>query len=160
MTTETGPHIIKRQHWVPVVAALMLRGQSILVGQRPEGTNLAGHWEFPGGKIELGESPEQALHRELKEEIGIDAEIGPIRFSCTHWFSYTGIIILFYQVNYWKGEPKSIQHQELKWVLVSELNQLKIPDANQKVLPFLKSLTDESNRAHRFEAQMEKSEKS
>ncbi|MEI7974047.1 MAG: NUDIX domain-containing protein, partial [Bdellovibrio sp.] len=56
-----------KTQWIPVVAGVLRKDHLILLGQRPEGNHLAGHWEFPGGKIEAGESPEQALQRELKE---------------------------------------------------------------------------------------------
>ena len=96
---------LKKIHWIPVVACLLRKDQKILVGQRPENHSLAGLWEFPGGKVEIGESPEQALARELNEELGIEADIGTLKLACTHSYGDVGIIILFYVVNYWKGEP-------------------------------------------------------
>ena len=64
----------KRPHWIPVVAGLIRRKDSFLLGLRPTGHSLPGVWEFPGGKIELGESPEEALKRELREELGIEIQ--------------------------------------------------------------------------------------
>jgi len=125
----------KRPSWIPVVTGLIMKSDSVLVGLRPEGKNLAGQWEFPGGKIESGESPEEALKRELMEELGIEAQIGKIMFAGTHSYGETGILLLFYHVPYWKGEPKNIHHRELKWVKVGELDHLNIPGANRKVLP-------------------------
>ena len=112
----------------------------ILVGQRPENHTLAGLWEFPGGKIEANESPEGALERELKEELGIEAEIGDIVFAGTHSYGDTGILLLFYIVKYWKGEPKPFYHRELKWVQLKDLQDLDIPGANRKVLPHIVQL--------------------
>lgn len=125
---------MKRPTWIPVVTGLIRKGDKVLVGQRPVGNTLAGNWEFPGGKIEKNESPEQALVRELNEELGIDAEVGALKLASTHTFGETGIIILFYEVLFWKGVPKAVHHMELKWVTAPELKDLSIPDANRRIL--------------------------
>lgn len=123
-----------KKHWIPVVAGLLKKGSYVLVGQRPENHSLAGQWEFPGGKIELGESPEEALARELQEEVGIDAEIGALRMAVTHSYEDVGIIILFYDVPYWKGEPKAIHHAQIEWIYPEELKSRPIPDANKRII--------------------------
>jgi 8-oxo-dGTP diphosphatase len=125
---------LKKINWIPVVAGFLKKDQKILVGQRPENHSLAGLWEFPGGKIEIGETPEQALQRELNEELGIEAEIGTLRLACTHSYGDVGIIILFYEVNYWKGEPKAQHHLMLEWIYPQELKLRPIPEANKKIL--------------------------
>ncbi|MBN8537655.1 MAG: (deoxy)nucleoside triphosphate pyrophosphohydrolase [Deltaproteobacteria bacterium] len=125
---------LKKIHWIPVVAGLLRKDQHILVGQRPENHSLAGLWEFPGGKIEIGESPEVALARELNEELGITAEIGSLKLACTHSYGDVGIIILFYEINYWKGEPKAKHHLALEWIYPQELKLRPIPEANKKIL--------------------------
>lgn len=125
---------LKRPTWIPVVTGLIRKGDKILVGQRPVGHSLAGQWEFPGGKIEKNESPEQALARELQEELGIEAVVGDLKLASTHSYGDTGIVILFYEVHFWKGEPKTVHHMELRWVLPSELHRLAIPDANKRIL--------------------------
>lgn len=124
----------KKSFWIPVVTALMKRGDEVLLGLRPEGHNLAGYWEFPGGKMELGEEPEQALRRELKEELGIDAEIGSICLTSTHNYGDTTILLLFYEVPYWVGEPKTVHHSGLKWAKIDRLQEENLPEANFKVL--------------------------
>ena len=134
MAASSSGGVKRRGTWVPVVAALMRRQGKVLVGQRPEGGSLAGTWEFPGGKIELGESPEQALARELKEELGVEAEIGPLKFAATHAYGKTGILFLFFEVKYWKGQIKPQQHLDLRWVPPKELKQLELPEANTKFL--------------------------
>lgn len=125
---------LKKIQWIPVVAGFLKKDGRILVGQRPENHSLAGLWEFPGGKIELGESPEEALARELFEELGIEAEIGELKLSVTHSYNDVGIVILFYEINYWKGEPKAKHHLMLDWIYPEELRDRSIPDANKKVL--------------------------
>lgn len=124
----------RKIHWIPVVAGFMKKGGQILVGQRPETHSLAGQWEFPGGKIEAGETPEQALARELSEELGITAEIGTLKLACTHSYGEVNILILFYEVLYWKGEPKPQHHLMLEWIHPEELAHRNIPDANRRIL--------------------------
>ena len=125
---------IKKIQWIPVVAGFLKKDGRILVGQRPENNSLAGLWEFPGGKIELGESPEEALARELSEELGIEANIGELKLSVTHSYNDVGIVILFYEVLFWKGEPKAKHHLMVEWIYPEELRERNIPEANKKVL--------------------------
>ena len=126
---------LKKAHWIPVVAGFLRRGNLVLVGQRPETHSLAGQWEFPGGKIEAAETPEEALARELFEELGIEAEIGRLQLACTHHYGDVNILILFYEVLFWKGEPKTKHHLALDWIAPADLLTRPIPDANQKILP-------------------------
>lgn len=123
--------------WIPVVAAIMRRGDELLVGQRPENNSLPGLWEFPGGKIEAGEDPQVALARELNEELGIEAEIGDLKISVTHSFGEVNILILFYEVLYWKGEPRPKHHLQIEWVSAEELTRRNIPEANRKILDLI-----------------------
>lgn len=124
----------KRNPWLPVVAGIIRRDKTVLLGKRPETGSLAGLWEFPGGKIELGEQPEHALARELKEELGIDAEIGPLRFATTHNYGEVGVLILFYEINYWTRQPTAAHHSELKWVAIDDIHKLPLPEANRNIL--------------------------
>jgi 8-oxo-dGTP diphosphatase len=128
------PRVRVKKNWIPVSAGLLIKDNRVLIGQRPENHTLAGLWEFPGGKIELGESPEQALARELNEELGIEAVVGDLKIACTHSYGGVGIIILFFEVLFWKGEPKTKHHMNLEWVTAEELPKKNIPDANRKNL--------------------------
>lgn len=123
------------------MTALIHREGKILVGRRPEGGALPDVWEFPGGKIESKESPEQALRRELQEELGIDAEIGDLKFAGTFTYGKRGLLFLFYDVKFWKGQIKAEHHADLQWVTPKELPNLALPDANRafldKILPLL-----------------------
>ncbi len=132
--TQVRRSRLKKIQWIPVVAGFLKKDGRILVGQRPEHHSLAGLWEFPGGKIELGESPEAALARELYEELGIEAEIGELKLSVTHSYNNVGIVILFFEVLYWKGEPKAKHHLMLEWIYPEELRERSIPEANKRVL--------------------------
>ena len=129
-TTKRKAHV--KKNWIPVVAGLLKKDGKILVGQRPENHTLAGLWEFPGGKIELGETPEEALARELNEELGIEAVVGELKLACSHSYGDVGILILFYEILFWKGEPKAQHHVELEWIEPATLTKRKIPDANRK----------------------------
>ena len=135
-TANSGKRPVRsKKNWIPVVAGILKKDKMILVGQRPETHTLGGLWEFPGGKIEMGESPEYALQRELREELGIEAEIGELKIACTHSYGDVGILILFYEVLFWKGEPKAQHHTGLDWVEPKELPNKNIPEANRKNLP-------------------------
>ena len=133
MTMKTSK--IRKAHWIPVVAGFIRKGDMVLVGQRPETHSLAGQWEFPGGKIESSETPEQALARELSEELGIEAEVGELKLACTHNYGDINILIMFFEILYWKGEPKTKHHLALQWIKPQDLSTLKIPEANRKILP-------------------------
>jgi 8-oxo-dGTP diphosphatase len=124
----------KRPIWIPVVTGLIRKSGKVLLGQRPAGNSLAGQWEFPGGKIEIGESPAQALKRELFEELAIEAEIGTLRLANTHAYGDRGVVLLFFDVPFWKGEPKAKHHTDLRWVDPDEIPKLEIPEANRLIL--------------------------
>jgi 8-oxo-dGTP diphosphatase len=124
----------KKNIWTPVVTGLIRKGGKVLLGLRPQGGSLPGAWEFPGGKIDQGESPEYALKRELTEELGIDAEVGALRLAHTHSYGERGVLLLFFDVNFWKGEPKTVYHESLKWIDPKELGSLEIPEANRRIL--------------------------
>lgn len=123
----------KRSFWIPVVAGFLKKGDQILVGQRPENHSLAGLWEFPGGKIESNESPEQALARELREELGIEAEVGELKLAASHSYGEVNILILFYEILFWKGEPKAKHHLKLDWISPRDLFERPIPEANMRM---------------------------
>lgn len=127
----------KRPPWLAVVTALMRQKEKVLVGRRPQDKSLPGVWEFPGGKIEPGESPEKALQRELREELGIEAEIGTLLHAATHSYGEMNLLILFYEVQFWKGQIKPVHHSELNWVNFGQLPELELPEANRRALPTL-----------------------
>jgi 8-oxo-dGTP diphosphatase len=105
-----------------VAAALMVRGGEVLIGQRRPDQPMALQWEFPGGKIEAGESPEQALARELDEELGIQAIIGPRVTHIRHNYRHGGAVDLqFFAVHEFSGEIQNRIFQQVRWVRLEDL---------------------------------------
>ncbi len=105
-----------------VAAGLIVRGDKVLIGQRRANQPMALQWEFPGGKIEAGESPEQALARELDEEIGIRATIGPRVTHVRHYYRHGGAVDLqFFAVREFFGEIENRIYQQVRWVSFDEL---------------------------------------
>ena len=122
--------------------ALINDENEILIGKRPMHGFLPNKWEFPGGKIEKNEYPEQAIIREAKEEIGINLSkscLAPLSFS-TYKYDEFFVILLLYIARRWKGNPRSKAHSELKWVKPHDLIYYKMPPANNYLVASLKDL--------------------
>jgi 8-oxo-dGTP diphosphatase len=128
----------KKNSWIAVVTGVICKQDQVLLGLRPPKGSLPGFWEFPGGKIELGELPEEALKRELKEELDIEADVGSLCFATTHTYDEVGILLLFYHIKFWKGQPKTVHHSELKWTRFQDLDKIQLPDANKKAIKFIR----------------------
>ena len=116
----------------PVAAALLDPSNRVLMAQRPPGRNLAGLWEFPGGKIEAGETPEAALVRELAEELGIATR--PEDFESlafvSHGFGDFHLVLLLYLCRRWIGVPHGLEGQPLRWEAPEALAALAMPPAD------------------------------
>jgi 8-oxo-dGTP diphosphatase len=111
----------------------------ILIAKRPEGKTLAGLWEFPGGKVEAHERPEEALIRELKEELGINVEescIAPLTFA-SHAYDNFHLLMPLYVCHRWKGIAQALEGQELKWVFAKDLRNYPMPPADIPLIPHL-----------------------
>ena len=120
-----------------VACALADNTGRVLINQRPVGKDFEGYWEFPGGKIEEGETPESAIIRELKEELNIDASnncIAPFGFSSFGYAKFHVVLMLFV-TRKWSGNPIPLEGNKLKWVSYSELRKHKMPDANKSFFP-------------------------
>jgi 8-oxo-dGTP diphosphatase len=125
-----------------VACALIDADKRILMAQRPQGKALAGLWEFPGGKIESGERPEQALIRELYEELGVVVEepcLAPLTFA-SHAYADFHLLMPLYVCRRWQGVAQGRENQQLKWVAVQELAKLPMPAADVPLLPILRDL--------------------
>lgn len=109
------------QHPIRVTAAIIRRPGQILLARRQRGDHLAGHWEFPGGKIEGGETPEQCLARELEEEFGVGAAVGRFVASSRHAYDTREIELLVYEAELEPGEWNLDSHDETRWVATRDL---------------------------------------
>lgn len=126
-----------------IVAAALCDGYGrILVQRRRPGFEMEGLWEFPGGKIESGETPENALVRELAEELAIDVDARDLSPSCFASVPHADkqLIMLLYKCRTWRGDPKPLVASELRWVLPKDLHQLPMPPADLPLIPLLESL--------------------
>lgn len=124
-----------------VAAALVDRAGRVLVAQRPQGKSLAGLWEYPGGKIEAGESPEAALARELAEELGLtvaEGDLQPLTFV-SHAYPDFHLLMLLYGCTRWAGDPHGLQGQPLCWETPDALAMLPMPPADVPLLPSIKA---------------------
>jgi len=125
-----------------VAAALVDSDGRVLIAQRPEGKSMAGLWEFPGGKIEADEKPEDALIRELKEELGIavkEACLAPFTFA-SHTYGAFHLLMPLYVCRRWEGIPQPHHHAALKWVRPKDMKDYHMPAADLPLIPMLRDL--------------------
>ncbi|WP_099824928.1 8-oxo-dGTP diphosphatase MutT [Oceaniglobus indicus] len=126
---------------VSAVALVDVDGR-VLVAQRPPGKTMAGLWEFPGGKVEPGETPEAALIRELHEELGIDTWqscLAPLTFA-SHGYDDFHLLMPLYVCRRWKGIPQAREGQTLKWVRPNDLRDYPMPPADIPLIAMLRDL--------------------
>jgi 8-oxo-dGTP diphosphatase len=114
----------------------------VLLAQRPDGKSMAGLWEFPGGKVEAGERPEESLIRELNEELGIVVKeecLAPLTFA-SHLYPDFHLLMPLYVCRRWEGFVEAREKQRLKWVRPSELRNYPMPPADEPLIPHLTAL--------------------
>lgn len=130
-----------------VVALLLLQGEKVLVAQRPANDRLASKWEFPGGKIEKGESPEEALIREILEELGVSIRILSYFNTVEYFEPPVPLRLHSYFAQLQGGEPEPQEHQNIKWVSLNELLALDFAPADivlaQNLLDYLNTIDQE-----------------
>ncbi len=141
MTPDNANSVI-----VVVAVALIDPDGRVLIAQRPSEKVMAGLWEFPGGKIEVGETPEQALIRELDEELGISVQepcLAPYTFA-SHSYDGFHLLMPLYLCRRWDGEPIAREHRAIKWVrprdLIADPLAYPMPAADLPLLPMLRDL--------------------
>jgi 8-oxo-dGTP diphosphatase len=125
-----------------VAVALIDADGRVLIAQRPEGKQLAGLWEFPGGKMEPGERPEETLIRELREELGIAVKaacLAPLTFA-SHAYDDFHLLMPLYACRRWEGFVQSRENQALKWVRPAALRDYPMPPADEPLIPVLVDL--------------------
>ena len=118
---------------VEVVAAVIERDSRYLITRRLEGTHLAGLWEFPGGKLLPGEQPEDALRRELKEELGVEVAVGELIQTVDWTYPEKRVRLLFFRCAL-AGEPAPLEGQEMRWVAAADLPSYSFPDADATLI--------------------------
>lgn len=131
------------QSLMVVAAALVDADGRILLQQRPEGKSMAGLWEFPGGKIEAGETPEAALVRELREELGIETEtacLAPATFASATLPNGRHLILLLYVCRKWRGVPQPLEGGALRWEFPTGMYALPMPPADLPLIGILEAL--------------------
>ncbi|WP_116652736.1 (deoxy)nucleoside triphosphate pyrophosphohydrolase [Pelagibacterium sediminicola] len=119
-----------------VACALVDTDRRVLIAQRPEGKQLAGLWEFPGGKVDPGETPEAALIRELSEELGVETKeacLAPLTFA-SHAYEDFHLLMPLYVCRKWQGTPVSHEHTALKWVRPQKLREYPMPPADEPLI--------------------------
>jgi mutator mutT protein len=124
---------------IDVVAAILINDNKVLIAQRAEDDPLAGLWEFPGGKIEAGESPEQSLIREMQEEFCIDIEVKEFFGSSTFQYEKGLVRLLAYMCSWTGGEIRSTVHHDYAWVEISEMDRYKFAPADRPLVEKLRT---------------------
>ena len=122
-----------------VAVALVDADRRVLIAQRPQGKSMAGLWEFPGGKVEAGETPEAALIRELDEELGIQTKtacLAPLSFA-SHSYENFHLLMPLYVCRKWQGIPQAKEHIALKWVRPQALRDYPMPPADEPLIAAL-----------------------
>ena len=126
---------------VDVVAAVVEVRGAFLVTRRIAGAHLAGMWEFPGGKVDAGETHEQALRREMREELDVDISIGRRCYDVQHAYPERVVALSFYECTL-RGQPRPMLGQEMRWVPRAELRSLGFPPADAELIAQLSAVTD------------------
>ncbi len=119
---------------INVVAAIIRQDDKILIAQRFDDAHQGGKWEFPGGKVEKGESLEVALIREIKEELGISIRVVKLTDEITHTYPDRIINLHFYESEILEGVPSAIECADIKWVKVKDLNLFEFPPADLELI--------------------------
>jgi len=127
-----------------VTAGLVWKDGKLLITKRPEGSHLAGYWEFPGGKQELGESLEACLEREIREELGMEVSAVEHLLQINHDYETKSITLHLFQCSWLSGTPKPMGCDELRWVRPEDLADYRLPPPDIQLLPAIRNLAETS----------------
>ena len=122
-----------------VAAGLIWKDGRILITKRPQGSHLAGYWEFPGGKQEGEETLEKCLEREIREELGVSVRAGELLFSIEHEYGNKTISLHLFRCLQLQGQPQALEGQETRWVTPRDLDNYTFPPPDLKIIDFLKA---------------------
>ncbi|HEY0256037.1 MAG TPA: (deoxy)nucleoside triphosphate pyrophosphohydrolase [Candidatus Methylacidiphilales bacterium] len=125
---------------IDVVAGVIRRDGLLLITQRMPDDTLAGYWEFPGGKVDPGEELKTALQRELREEIGVETEIGQEIHRIVHPYPDRDVRLYFFDTRILSGEPRKIEVADLRWIQVDQLMDFQFPEADRLLLDQLRGV--------------------
>jgi 8-oxo-dGTP diphosphatase len=124
---------------IPVAAAVIYRREKLLIARRAGSKHLAGYWEFPGGKIELGETPEECLVREVQEELGISIIVESFLQANLHDYGNKKVLLKAYRCKYLTGDMVLIDHDDAQWILPEQLSKYELAPAD---IPFVAALVN------------------
>ena len=127
---------------IHVVAGALVRGDQVLIAQRPPGKHMAGGWEFPGGKRQADEGSRAALVRELKEELGIEVQASEFVAECVHDYSDRRVQLELWRVTEFMGEPSACEGQPLRWVPLHQLSRADLLPADAPLVKALLKVCD------------------
>lgn len=125
---------------VRVAVGVIVNGNAVLISRRPSHVHQGGLWEFPGGKCEADETLNEALGRELQEELGIQVTNSEFLFTIEHDYGDKVVQLLCCKVSGFGGEPSGLEGQRVQWLPIADLGSFQFPDANQRIIEYLKSL--------------------
>lgn len=125
-----------------VTAGLIWRDGKLLITRRPEGSHLAGYWEFPGGKQEAGETLEECLQREIMEELGVDITVDGHLLRVDHDYDTKSISLHLFLCSRLRGEPRAIGCDDMKWVDPRDLDDFKLPPPDVRILSFVRKIAE------------------
>lgn len=134
------PDFVALPHKIIGVAVIWNEWGQIIIDKRRQTGEMAGLWEFPGGKIESGETVAECIAREIEEELGIRVEVGDRLMSIEHAYPRFRVTLLVHHCRHLEGEPQPIECSEVKWVDVSDLRNYTFPAANSQIISALEEI--------------------
>lgn len=132
-------------HKIIGVGVIWNNQQQILIDRRRPGGTLGGLWEFPGGKLEPGETVEECIKREILEELGIEIEVGKHLMTIEHDYTHLRVTLRVYHCCHISGVPQALECEEVCWVTLDEINSFQFPAANKHIITALQMMSNESN---------------